>query len=316
MLRIRRFEERVGELYAAGKLPGVVHLYIGQEAIAVGVCAALRLDDYITSTHRGHGHLLAKGGDMKRLMAELYGKQTGCCRGKGGSLHIADVEVGMLGGNGIVGAGVPIAVGVAYGAAKIRHTDQVSVAFISDGATNTGAYHEACNLASAWKLPVVIVCENNLYGVGTRISHVAATDDLSAVPAAHGIASQVIDGNSVLEVYAAARAAVRQARAGQGPAFIECKTWRQRAHVEGEGPSYRYKEEEKTWLEKDPIALYRQHLLDDSIASAAQLDELDVRQRRAVEEAVAFAESSPFPTAEEALQDVFASRHNGVGAWH
>ena len=306
MLRIRRFEERVGELYAERKLPGVVHLYIGQEAVAVGVCAALRRDDYVTSTHRGHGHLIAKGGDINRLMAELYGKRTGCCRGKGGSLHIADTSVGMLGGNGIVGAGVPIAVGAAYGAALIRKTDQVSVAFISDGATNTGAFHEACNLASAWKLPVVIVCENNLYGVGTRITQVAPTEDLYVLAAAHGIPSEVVDGNQVLDVRAAAETAVRRARSGQGPAFIECKTWRQRAHVEGEQPSYRDELEGASWLHKDPVELFRHYLIGESIATESELDEIDLRQRRAVEDAVAFAESSPYPDKEEALEDVFA----------
>jgi pyruvate dehydrogenase E1 component alpha subunit len=306
MILIRRFEERVGELFADGKLPGVVHLYIGEEAVAVGACSVLRTDDYVISSHRGHGHMLAKGGDINRLMAELYGKQTGCCKGKGGSLHIADVAVGMLGGNGIVGAGVPIAVGAAYGAAKIRRTDQVAVAFIGDGATNTGAFHEACNMASAWKLPVVLVCENNLYGVGTRIGRVAPTENLSALPAAHGIATQVVDGNAVLEVRAAVEAAVVRARAGQGPGYVECKTWRQRAHVEGERPEYWNETERRGWLARDPIQSFREQLIHDAVAVEAELDDLDTAARKLVATAVAFAESSPFPDETEALEDVFA----------
>ncbi|MGQ9585802.1 MAG: thiamine pyrophosphate-dependent dehydrogenase E1 component subunit alpha [Anaerolineae bacterium] len=306
MLRIRRFEERVEHLYAHGKLPGFVHLYIGEEAVATGVCAVLRQDDFITSTHRGHGHTIAKGGDVAKMMAELYGKVTGYCRGKGGSMHITDMSIGMLGANGIVAGGPPIAVGSAYGAAKIRRTDQVAVAFFGDGATNEGPFAEACNMASAWRLPVVFVCENNRYGVGTRIGRVAPTEDVAVRASGFLIPAVTVDGNDVLAVRAAAAEAVARARAGQGPTFIECKTWRHRGHFQGEDPSYMHGEEHDQWLAKDPIRRLANALTEAGLATREELEAIDQDVRAAIDRAVEFAEASPLPQPETALEDVYA----------
>lgn len=306
MLLIRRFEERVEYLYAHGKLPGFVHLYIGEEAIATGACSVLRRDDFITSTHRGHGHTIAKGGDVARMMAELYGKATGYCRGKGGSLHITDMSIGMLGANGIVAGGPPIAVGAAYGAAKIRHTDQVALAFFGDGATNEGPFAEACNMASAWKLPVIFVCENNFYGVGTRLGTVAPTEDVAKRAAAFQMPGVTVDGNDVLAVRAAVAEAVTRARAGEGPTFVECKTWRQRAHFQGEDPSYMYGPEHDAWLKKDPIKRYKKALTESGFATEADLEKIDQAIHEQLDKAVEFAEASPLPEPETALEDVFA----------
>ncbi|MGC8836868.1 MAG: thiamine pyrophosphate-dependent dehydrogenase E1 component subunit alpha [Anaerolineae bacterium] len=306
MLRIRRFEERVEYLYARGKLPGFVHLYIGEEAVATGVCSVLRRDDFITSTHRGHGHTIAKGGDMARMMAELYGRITGYCRGKGGSMHITDMSIGMLGANGIVAGGPPIAVGAAYGAARIRRTDQVAVAFFGDGATNEGPFAEACNMASAWKLPVVFVCENNCYGVGTRIGRVAPTEDVAVRASGFLIPAVTVDGNDVLAVRAAALQAVERARAGGGPTFIECKTWRHRGHFQGEDPSYMYGEEHDQWLAKDPIRRYGDALVEAGIATREELEAIDRAIQAEIDRAVEFAEASPWPEPETALEDVYA----------
>jgi pyruvate dehydrogenase E1 component alpha subunit len=307
MLRIRCFEERVEYLFAHSKLPGFVHLYIGEEAVATGACAALRRDDYITSTHRGHGHTIAKGGDLGKMMAELYGKITGYCRGKGGSLHITDMNIGMLGANGIVAGGPPIAVGAAYGAAKIRRTDQVALSFFGDGATNEGPFAEACNMASAWKLPVVFVCENNLYGVGTRLHTVAPTEDVATRAAGFLIPTVTVDGNDVMAVYQAVNEAVHRARSGKGPSFIECKTWRHKAHFQGDDPSYMHGKEHDAWLEKDPIKRFARDLLDLGIASQEELDEIGTGVEAEIDQAVEFAEASPWPEATTALEDVYAS---------
>jgi TPP-dependent pyruvate/acetoin dehydrogenase alpha subunit len=305
MLLIRRFEERVATLFAQGKLPGFVHLYIGQEATAVGVCSTLRVDDYITSTHRGHGHVIAKGGDVSRMMAELFGKQTGYCKGKGGSMHITDMSIGMLGANGIVSGGMPIAVGAAYGAAKIRHTDQVAVAFFGDGATNEGPFHEACNMASAWKLPVIFVCENNLFGVGTRLGRISSNEDLSARAAAYAIPAMTVDGNDVLAVRQATLQAVENARAGKGPTFLECRTWRHRGHFEGENPAYWDETERQAWLVRDPISHLGEQLTQAGQATQQELDTLDAAVQVRIDEAVSFAEASSYPAPEDALQDVY-----------
>lgn len=306
MLRIRRFEERVEYLYARGKLPGFVHLYIGEEAVATGVCSVLQRDDFITSTHRGHGHTIAKGGDVAKMMAELHGRITGYCRGKGGSMHITDMSIGMLGANGIVAGGPPIAVGAAYGAAKIRHTDQVAVAFFGDGATNEGPFAEACNMASAWKLPVIFVCENNCYGVGTRIGRVAPTEDVAVRASGFLIPAVTVDGNDVLAVRAAALEAVDRARAGGGPTFVECKTWRHRGHFQGEDPSYMYGEEHDQWLAKDPVRRYGDALVEAGIATREELDAIDRAIQAEIDRAVEFAEASPWPEPETALEDVYA----------
>lgn len=308
MLTIRRFEERVTELYAEGKLPGVVHMYIGEEAVATGVCSSLRNDDYITSTHRGHGHLIAKGGNVSRMMAELYGKATGYCKGKGGSLHITDASLGMLGANGIVCGGLPIAVGAAYGAAKIRHTDQVVVAFFGDGASNEGWFHESLNMASAWKLPVVFVCENNLYGVGTRLRRIAPLEDLALRASAYGIPGASVDGNDVLAVREAGAEAISRARQGKGPTLLECKTYRHRQHFEGERQQYRDETERQRWLAKDPIVKLGTRMVESAIATQEELEQINRAVLGRIDEAVSFAEASPLPAPEDALADVFAEQ--------
>ena len=306
MLLLRAFDEKVGDLFRRAKLPGFVHLYIGEEAIAVGACAALRADDYVTSTHRGHGHFLAKGGDPAACMAELYGKSSGCCRGKGGSLHVTDASVGMLGANGIVAGSLPIAVGAAYASARLRQTDQVVVAFFGDGATGEGAFHESCNLASAWKLPVVFVCENNFYAVGTRLGDVATSEELAERASAYGMPATAIDGNDVLAVRKEALAAVERARHGEGPTFLECRTWRHRAHVEGEQPKYWDADERGAWLERDPIQRFEAHLLEHCGATADEIAAFVATSAKRVDDAVAFAEAAPYPDQFDALTDVFA----------
>lgn len=306
MLLIRKFEEKVAELFSKGKLPGFVHLYIGQEAVAVGACSVLRKDDFITSTHRGHGHVIAKGGDIRRMMAELYGKVTGYCRGKGGSMHITDMSIGMLGANGIVAGGIPIATGAAYGAAKIRGTDQVALAFFGDGATNEGPFFEACNMASAWKLPLILVCENNLYGVGTRLGRVSPSEDISPRVAGFGIPTSSVDGNNVLAVREVVGNAVEIARSGNGPSFIECKTWRHRGHFEGENPTYFDRSEYNQWIEKDPIRIYKNFLLQEKSFEGTELEEVSKKIDELILDAVRYAEESPLPEPESALEDLFA----------
>ncbi|MGQ9500780.1 MAG: thiamine pyrophosphate-dependent dehydrogenase E1 component subunit alpha [Anaerolineae bacterium] len=305
MLKIRHFENRVKELFAAGEIPGFVHLYLGQEAIAAGVCATLNQEDYITSTHRGHGHIIAKGADMKYMMAELYGKATGYNKGKGGSQHIAWPGLGILGANGIVSGGIPIATGAAM-SAKLRKSGQVAVAFFGDGASNEGAFHESLNIAAAFNLPVVYVCENNLYGVGTRQSRVRKIEDIADRASGYGMPGVVVDGNNVLAVYEASYEAVKRARMGEGPTLIECKTYRWRTHFEGEPDTYRPPEEVKAWMRREPIAPYRRHLIEQGIISADEAEALEQRIIAQVDEAVEFARSSPFPTPESALEDLWA----------
>jgi TPP-dependent pyruvate/acetoin dehydrogenase alpha subunit len=305
MVLIREFETRVQELFSAGELPGFVHLYIGQEAIAVGACADLRPDDYITSTHRGHGHLLAKGGDPRRMMAELYGKATGYCKGKGGSMHIADPSLGILGANGLVADGLPIAVGAGF-SAKTRGTDQVAIAFFGDGASNEGAFHEALNLAAAYQLPVLFVCENNLYAVSTRLTRVTRSASIADRAAGYGMPGMTIDGNDILAVYRACSAAIRQARAGEGPTLIECKTYRQRAHFEGEVDLYRPSSEVEEWKTRDPIERFRQYILSHALLPADKLDVISLAIRQEIDRAVEFARQSPLPRPEDALMDVYA----------
>lgn len=232
MVTIRQFEEKVRDLFAAGKIPGFVHLYIGEEAIAVGVAAALRKDDYVTSTHRGHGHCIACGADVRRMMAELFGKHNGYCKGKGGSMHMFDITLGILGANGIVAAGCPLAAGAGL-TAKLRKTDQAVAGFFGDGATNHGTLHESLNLSAVWKLPVIWVCENNLYAEATPIWATVNIPDIAQMAHSYNMPSKIVDGNDVLAVYEAARTAAERARKGEGPTFIECKTYRHRGHYEG-----------------------------------------------------------------------------------
>ena len=304
MLEIRFFEEKVFELYGQNLVPGTIHLYAGEEAVAVGVCSSLRQDDYITSTHRGHGHCIAKGAELKRIMAEILGKKTGYCKGKGGSMHIADFAVGMLGATAVVGAGLPIAVGAGL-SAKLKKTDQVTACFFGEGASNQGTFHESLNLASAWLLPVVFVCENNLYAMGTRQSRIMNIENISERAAAYGINGECLDGNDVLAVFDASQKAVNLARNGGGPSLIECKTYRRRGHSRVDPAKYRPKEEVEAWLAKDPIKWFKQTLLADGTLSPAETQSLELEVADEVEQAVKFALESPYPAPEEALDDVY-----------
>ncbi len=305
MYKIRQFESKLQEFFAAGKIPGFVHLYLGEEAVAAGTCAALRKDDYITSTHRGHGHLIAKGGDLKLMMAEIYGKSTGYCKGKGGSMHIADIDLGILGANGIVGGGGPIAAGAAL-ASKYRGEDRVVVCFFGDGASNQGTTQEALNLASAWSLPVIFVNENNGYGISCPTSKSMAITDIADRAAAYDMPGVVVDGNDATAVYEAVQAAVDRARRGEGPSLIECKTYRWRGHFEGDACVYREKDEVDEWVRKDPLPRFAKKLLDEGILSQKELDDLQATLDTELQEAISFAETSPLPQPSEVTADVYA----------
>lgn len=308
--RIRRFEEEVGRLFAKGQLPGFVHLYIGEEAIASGVCAALRDDDYIVSTHRGHGHVIAKGGDFDRMMAELFGKDGGYCKGKGGSQHIADFSIGMLGACGIVGGGIPIAVGAAL-SAFYRGTDQVSASFFGDGASNEGSFHESLNLASAMKLPVLFVCENNGYGEFTASERVTNIENIADRAIGYGIEGVIVDGCDALAMHEAAVKAVEKARKGGGPTLIEAKTHRIGDHSEGESAflasqQYRPQEERRRAAERDPFIRLRTTIIERGIAGAEELDAIDRDVVAAVGRSVEFARTSPEPALESLFEDGWA----------
>src|SRR6202049_5036227 len=307
MLTIRHFEEGASADYHAGKIYGVVHCYIGEEAVAVGVCSALDPGDRIISTHRGHGHCIAKGADLNRMMAELYGRQTGYCKGKGGSMHIADFAIGMLGANGIVAGGIAIVTGAGL-AAQMEKKGGVAVSFFGDGASNAGPFHECLNIAATWKLPMLYVCENNMYAAQTAASATHALSDVAARAAGYGIPGVVVDGNDIFAVHQAATRAVERARSGLGPTLIECKTYRQRAHTERKGQAdLRDKGEVEAWMQRDPIAQLERQLreqgdLDDAGGQAMERDIM-----AALEAAAAFAEASPFPTPEQATEDAFAA---------
>ena len=306
MQTIRRFEERASDDYQAGAIYGVVHCYIGEEAVAVGVCAALNSDDQIISTHRGHGHCLAKGADLNRMMAELYGRQTGYCKGKGGSMHIADFSIGMLGANGIVAGGIPIVTGAGL-AAQLEGKGRVAVSFFGDGASNAGPFHESINIAATWKLPMLYVCENNLYSAGTTAADTLALSDVAARAAGYGIPGVVVDGNDVMAVYEAAEAAVNRARAGQGPSLIECKTYRWRGHTERPGQEDpRPKEEIEEWQQRDPINRFATSLMEHGLLTEEAWQKMDAEILEAIEDAVKFSEESPFPDPEAAVEDIFA----------
>ncbi len=273
MRRIRDFESTAARLFAEGKIPGFVHLYLGEEAIAPAVCECLRDDDFITSTHRGHGHIIAKGGDLNLMMAELFGRETGYCKGKGGSMHIADRDKGILGANGIVGAGHCISCGAGL-SAKIRGTDQVCVCFFGDGSTNQGTFHESLNMASIWKLPIIFVCENNHYGISMSQDRHQAIKDVADRGAAYNIPGIAVDGNDPLAVYEAAAEAVARARAGKGPTLLECKTYRQHGHFEGDPATYKPKEEQAAWMEKDPLPRFAKFLEENGVLTAAEIAEI------------------------------------------
>ncbi|WP_338142668.1 pyruvate dehydrogenase (acetyl-transferring) E1 component subunit alpha [Brevibacillus marinus] len=305
MLLIRRFEETVNEKFLAGEIPGFVHLYIGEEATAVGVCSALTRTDYITSTHRGHGHTIAKGADVKRCMAELYGKRTGYCKGKGGSMHIADFSVGMLGANGVVGGGINLAVGAAL-AVQLRGAKEVAVCFFGDGASNRGTFHEGLNMAAVWKLPVVFVCENNQWASTTPLHHATAVTDIAQRAAAYAIPGVTVDGNDVFAVHEAARQAVERARRGEGPTLLECKTYRIKGHFVGDPEQYRTREEVVAQLEqRDPLKKLRERILAEQLLSETELAAVQQQVEQEVAEAVRFAEESPFPDPREAFDDVY-----------
>jgi len=307
MLTIRRFEERASTDYLAGKIYGVVHCYIGEEAVAVGVCSALDHGDRIISTHRGHGHCIAKGADLNRMMAELYGRQTGYCKGKGGSMHIADFGIGMLGANGIVAGGISIITGAGL-AAQMEGKGGVAVSFFGDGASNAGPFHECLNIAATWKLPMIYVCENNMYAAQTAAADTHALSDVAARAAGYGIPGVVVDGNDIFAVYQAANTAVDRARSGIGPTLIECKTYRWRAHTERRGqPDPRDKAEMESWQRKDPIALLERALREQGELDDGGLRAMEHEVMGALEAAIAFAEASPFPLPEQATDDVFAA---------
>jgi len=307
MLTIRLFEEKIQDLYARGSVPGLAHLYVGEEAVAVGVCANLRRQDYITSTHRGHGHVIAKGAELKYMMAELFGKKTGYCKGKGGSMHIADVDLGILGANGIAGGGIPIAVGAAL-SSKMRKTDQVTVCFFGDGASNNGTFHEGLNFASVHRLPVVFVCENNLYGISVSQKQHQAIQDISIRASAYNMSGITIDGNDVIAVFDASGKAIQRARAGEGPTLIECKTYRWRGHHEGDpnqGRRYRTVEEVKKWMEACPIKRFEERLLKERLLTKGKIKGVREEIEKKINEAVEFAVQSPFPEPQGIYEDVY-----------
>jgi len=308
MQTIRRFEERASADFLAGDIYGVVHCYIGEEAIAVGACSALETKDQIISTHRGHGHCIAKGADLNRMMAELYGREDGYCKGKGGSMHIADFDIGMLGANGMVGGGFSIITGGGL-AAQLDGDGRVAVCFFGDGASNAGPFHETINLAAQWKLPVVYICENNLWAVNIPASASVATSDIAERAQGYGIPGVVVDGNDVLAVYKATTDAVARARAGEGPTLIECKTYRHRRHTErADQPDVRTQAEIDGWMEKDPIDTLVQLLTEErGELTAEEWAEMDKQILASIEASVDFAKASPFPKPEAALDDVFAS---------
>ncbi len=309
MKRIRAFEETAEELYYRGTVVGLLHLYVGEEAVATGACLALNEDDYITSTHRGHGHVLAKGGDPKRLLAELCGRVTGYCRGKGGSMHAADLSLGVLGANGVVGGGFGIATGAALSAKK-RRSGQVAVCFFGDGAANQGIFAEVMNMAALWKLPVIYLCENNSFGEYTRCEE--ATVDCRPIGAraeAFGIPAVEVDGNDVVAVYEAVQGAVAKARAGQGPSFVEAHTYRLKGHHMGDigfARGYRTKEELEAHRQQEPVGRFRTWLLDGDYCSELELHAIDGEIHAEMEDAVEFAKSSPMPEAEEVTEHVYA----------
>ncbi|MGI6705853.1 MAG: thiamine pyrophosphate-dependent dehydrogenase E1 component subunit alpha [Clostridia bacterium] len=304
MVGIRKFEERIRYLFLEGIMPGTIHQYDGQEACAVGVCSALQEGDVIASTHRPHGHAIAKGLTFGELMAELFGKKTGCCKGKGGSMHVGDLEKGMIPAIAIVGANIPIITGVAL-AFRLKRQRNVAVSFFGDGASNEGAFHEGINMAAVYNLPAVFVCENNLYGASTPISMVCKLKNISDRAAAYGIGGVTVDGNDVLAVYRAAKRVIEKARNGGGPTLLELKTYRRCGHSRRDANLYRDKKEEAYWMERDPIPIYKRKLLEAGLCTEDVLNKIDRMVEEAIEDSIAYAQASPYPKAEDALEDVF-----------
>ncbi|MBI2843453.1 MAG: pyruvate dehydrogenase (acetyl-transferring) E1 component subunit alpha [Armatimonadetes bacterium] len=305
MVLIRKFEDRAGEMYKVGKIGGFLHLYIGQEAVAVGFISALRPDDYVIGAYREHGQALARGAEPRRVMAELFGKRTGISRGKGGSMHMFDVEHNFMGGHGIVGGGMPLAAGMGF-AVNYRETDQVVLCFFGDGAVNEGAFHESLNLASLWRLPVIYVCENNLYGMGTAVTRASAIPQLFRRAMCYDMEVESVDGMDLLTVREAADRAVRMARRDREPRFIEAVTYRFRGHSVADPGAYRTKEEIQEWERRDPVPKMRDYLLDEGMLTQQVLDEIDKEISRIVDDAVKFAEESPEPDHEELFENVYA----------
>lgn len=301
MLKIRKAELQLAVMFKNGKIPSGAHLYEGEEAIASGVCANLRRDDQITSTHRGHGHCIAKGMEPRRMMAEVCAKSTGCCSGKGGTMHMFDPGIGIMGTIGIVGGGMPIATGLGL-ASKLQGADRVAVSFFGDGASNNGAFHESLNMASLWKLPVIYVCENNQYATSVSVKRSTPIEDISVRAAGYGMPGIMVDGNKVDETYAAAAEAVARARRGDGPTLIECKTYRIRGHFEGDDAYYRSKEEVQAARERDPIEYWKNALFEDGTISEQDFTALDERINQLIAEAAQFASESAYPDPEDALR--------------
>lgn len=313
MIRIRRFEERLAALFKRGELPGFVHLYLGEEAIATGVCSALRPDDRITSTHRGHGHVIAKGARVDKMMAELFGKVDGYCRGKGGSMHTVDFSLGIIGTNGIVGGGIPIGTGAAWGD-QLLGRDSVTVVFFGDGASNQGVFFESMNLAKIWQLPVIFVCENNGYTEWTPTEKLTA-GRIADRGTPMGIPGTQVDGNDVLAVRDVVTQAVARARAGEGPSLIEAHTYRWHGHNEGEeafAGAYRPEEEQQQWRAREPIAAYATRLIADGLLTQATWDAIDADEIAGIDAAVDFGKQSPFPDPEEALEHLYAPLPSGA----
>ncbi len=310
MMLIRRFDETVKEMVQRAELVGAAHCYIGEEAVAVGACAALRDDDYITGNHRSHGHPIAKGGDVNKAMAELLGKSTGYCKGKGGSMHLADFSIGILGESGIVASALPVAVGAGLGT-KMQGRDRVVVSFFGDGASNQGACHEAMNLASIWKLPVIFLCENNQYAVTTSFRETVAVENISDRATAYNMPGVLVDGQDVLAVYEATKQAVQRGRVGRGPSLIEARTYRYEDHSEGLNrilrEPYRTQEEVARWRERDPITLHSKWLVEQGVATQKEIDQLRDEVSKAIEEALEFARQSPYPDPEDLFVDMYAN---------
>jgi len=307
MVTIRQFETMAGKFFADGKIPGFIHLSIGQEASAVGVCSCLRQDDYLTTTHRGHGHMIAKGADLKKMVAELLGKKTGYCKGKGGSMHIADFSIGILGANGVVAGGLPIIAGAGF-SIKMRKTDQVAVCFFGDGAANRGPVHEVMNLAAVWKLPIVFVVENNQFASTTPLRAACSIDDICMRAAGYNMPGIAVDGNDVLRVRDVTLQAVERARQGHGPSLIENKTYRIKGHFEGDPQKYRAEKDVQHWQEqKDPVRRFADFLSGQKVLTPELDQQIKDEVAARLREAVSFAETSPFPQPYEALEDLFAN---------
>jgi len=304
MSKIRMFEENIVNLFKSGELPGWLHVYIGEEAVATGVCLNLTTKDYITSTHRGHGHCIAKGANLKNMMAELYGKKTGCCKGRGGSMHISDASVGILGANGIVGGGIPIATGAGLGCQYLKE-GRIVVSFFGDGASDEGSFHESLNLASVWKLPIIYVCENNLYAETNPFKKHSNIKDIVVRAKAYNITGIIVDGMDVLDVYNKINKVANDVRGGNGPVLVEAKTYRYRGHYEGDPEVYRTKDEINEWKKKDPILKLEEKMVGEKIFTLQEIEKIKKAVQNEIDEAIEFGRKSPEPLAEEAMDNVY-----------